>query len=80
MKDTPDEVDLMYTRMLMEKSGKERLKMGFSMFDFVRQQVIASIKRDHPECDIGKLRKQLFLRFYGEDFSPEEREKILKEM
>ena len=54
--------------------------MGFSLFDFARQQVIASIKRDHPDCDVGELRRRLFLRFYGEDFSPEEQEKILEKI
>jgi len=80
MKDTSEEIELIYNQMIMEKSGEERLKMGFSMFDFARQQVISSIKRDHPDCDVGELRRRLFLRFYGEDFSPEEREKILEKI
>ena len=80
MKDTSEDMELIYNQMIMEKSGEERLKMGFSMFDFARQQVIASIKRDRPACDVGELRRRIFLRFYGEDFSPEEREKILEKI
>ena len=64
--------------MMMEKSGQERMKMWFSMFNMARGQVIASIKRNNPGIDTKDLKNEIFLRFYAQDFSPEERDKILR--
>ncbi|MDC4203121.1 MAG: hypothetical protein MPW13_01790 [Candidatus Manganitrophus sp.] len=54
--------------------------MGFSMFDMARKQVLASILNQNPNADSKEIRKQLFLRFYGQDFTPEECEKILSQI
>ncbi|MGR3311025.1 MAG: hypothetical protein ACUZ77_09635, partial [Candidatus Brocadiales bacterium] len=62
------------------KSGQERMMMGFSMSKMARKQVVASIKQDNPNADIKEIRREIFLRFYGQDFSPEEREKILRKL
>ena len=77
MNDTSVFVESHFLEMMMKKSGEERMKMGFSMFDTARRQVIASIKRNTPCADINDIRRELFLRFYGQDFSHEEGEKIL---
>ena len=77
MNDTSVFVESHFLEMMMKKSGEERMKMGFSMFDTARRQVIASIKRNTPCADINDIRRELFLRFYGQDFSHEECEKIL---
>ena len=42
MKDTDILVESRFLEMMMERSGQERMKMGFSMFDMARRQVIAS--------------------------------------
>ena len=76
MNDTNYLVESRFLEMMMKKSGQERLMMGFSMFDMARSQVVASIKRDNPNADIEDIRKGIFLRFYGQDFSPEDSEKI----
>ncbi len=80
MNDTKASVEVLFQKMIMEKSGQERMKMGFSMFDFARRQVIASIQRKNPNIDIKDLKRELFLRFYGQDFSSEEQEKILHKL
>lgn len=54
--------------------------MGFSMFEMARSQVLASIARQTPNADPREIRRKLFLRFYGADFTPEEREKILAQI
>ncbi len=77
MNDTSPEVESSFNEMMMKKRGEERLKMGFSMFDMARRQVVASIKINNPDADIQEIRKQIFLRFYGQEFSPKEQEKIL---
>ena len=66
MKDTPSEVERKFCRMLMERSGEERLKMGCSMHATARALVIASIPEKNPDA----LTRALFLRFYGHEFEP----------
>jgi len=78
MKDTSPQVESRFIEMLMKKSGQERMMLGFSMFDMARRQVIASIKMDNPDADVKEIRKGIFLRFYGHEFSPEEQRKILE--
>lgn len=80
MNDTSPEMEIRFRKMMMEKSGEERLKMGFSMFDFARKQVIASIKEKYPEANENEIKKEVFLRFYGDDFSEEELKSILKHL
>ena len=80
MNDTSPLVESIFLEMMMKKSGQERLMMGFSMFEMARKQVVASIKRDNPNVNIKDLRREIFLRFYGQEFSPEEREKILRKL
>lgn len=80
MKDTPPEVEVRFNAMIMEKSGQDRLKMGFSMFDLARRQVLASILMKQPNADSREIRREIFLRFYGQDFSSDEREKILAQI
>ena len=77
MNDTSLFIESHFLEMMMKKSGEERLKMGFSMFDVARRQVIASIMGDNPNADIKDIKRELFLRFYEQDFPLEEREKIL---
>ena len=77
MNDTNPEIEKRFREMIMERSGEERLKMGFSMFNMARRQVISSIKRDNPDANIQEIKKEIFLRFYGQDFSSEERKKSL---
>ena len=78
MNDTVPEIESRFYQMMMKKNGEERLKMGLSMFNMARRQVEASIKANKPNADIRDIRKGIFLRFYGHEFSPEEQEKILK--
>ena len=78
MKDTAPEIESLFYQMIMEKSGEERLMMGFSMFDMARMQVEAGIRANKPNADRQEIRREIFLRFYGQEFSDEEQDKILK--
>ncbi len=80
MNDTDIKTQNLFNAMIMNKSGQERMAMGFSMFNMVRRQVIAAIKQDKPSADASEIKKGIFLRFYGQDFSPEEQKKILKSL
>lgn len=77
MRDTNPEIEERFVEMMMRRSGQERLRMGFSMFNMARRQVVASIKMNKPNADRKEIRKGIFLRFYGQDFSVEDQKKIL---
>jgi len=73
MNDTPAAFEDRFRKMLLKRSGEERLKMGCSMHATARALVKASI----PEKDPIAVNRALFLRFYGDDFEPKQRKKIL---
>lgn len=78
MKDTTPEIESLFYQMIMEKSGEERLMMEFSMFGMARMQVETGIRANKPNADGQEIRREIFLRFYGQEFSAEEQDKILK--
>jgi hypothetical protein len=51
--------------------------MACEMFGLARKLVIASIRAEDPTIDDARLRARVFERFYGEDFSVEERSRLL---
>ena len=76
MNDTPPEMERKFRQLLLQRSGADRLKMGFSMFSTARALVVASILEKDPGASPARVREQVFLRFYGADFSAEARERI----
>ena len=77
MNDTPPDVDRRYRQMLLALPGRRRLEMGASMAAAARALARAGILARHPDATEAELRRALFLRFYGDDFSPRARERIL---
>ena len=76
MRDTPPVVERKFRKMLMERPGEERLKMGFSMHATARALAKASLSQRNPGAHPAKLKRLLFLHFYGADFEPKERKRI----
>jgi len=74
MNDTAPEVQDKIDYIYKNKSGEEKLLIALSMFETAREIVISSLPNNLTERE---LRKALFLRFYGNDFSVNEKEKIL---
>ena len=66
MRDTSPEMERQFVEMMMRRSGQERLKMGFSMFNMARRQVVASIKMSKPDADGKEIRKE---KTYSFDFT-----------
>ncbi len=77
MNDTPRDIDERYRAMLMQRSGEERLVMGCAMRETSRALVEASLREHDPQATVETIRKGLFLRFYGHEFDPDTRVKIL---
>ena len=76
MNDTPPAIERRFRRMLLERSGEERLKMGCSMHATARALAKASLLEKNPGSHPAELKRLLFLRFYGADFDPEQRNRI----
>jgi hypothetical protein len=80
MNDTHPHLERKYREMMQARSGEERLKMGFSMFDFSRQLVLEAIRRELPDASPKQIRQELFLRFYEKDFDAEHLREILRRL
>jgi len=64
MTDTDPRIEQLFTQMIMSKTGEERLRMGFEMYETARKFVEASILAPAGSVDFLQA---LFLRFYGTD-------------
>lgn len=76
MNDTPRAVAEEVEALMALRTGSERVRMACEMFDLARVLAIAAIQGAHPDISEQRLRIELFERFYGEDFSEEERVRI----
>ena len=77
MFDTHPDVEIRFRKLIMSKSGEQRLLMGCSMFDAAKKIVQSAMASQQPEITAQEMRKGTFLRFYGQEFSQTDREKIL---
>ena len=77
MNDTSPEIKRKLDELYAGLSGEERMKIASGMFETARKIVLSSFPENLSE---NEIRKRLFLRFYGDDFSEVEKEKILKRM
>lgn len=77
MNDTHPEIAAKFQDLIMQKSGEQRLIMGFSMYDTARQIVRSAICNSRPEITESELRKEIFMRFYGLDFCQADIKKIV---
>jgi len=80
MFDTHPEIYVRYRDLMMSKSGRERLLMGCSMYDTAKQIVRSAISNSWPGITDVEMKKEIFLRFYGREFSQADREKFLSNL
>ena len=74
--DTTPSMEKKWYELMMQKSGAERMMMGFSMYDFSRALMEASIKNAHPTITKSELKKRLLLAFYSTEISKEILERL----
>jgi len=74
MNDTTPEIESRLDEIYERKSGEEELLICLKMFETAREIVISSLPKNISERE---LQKKIFLRFYGNDFSENEKVKIL---
>ena len=74
MNDTPREVETLYREKLMQRSGAERFRMGLEMFELATLMMLAGL----PVEDRDRVRELLLRRLYGDEFTGEELQRILR--
>jgi hypothetical protein len=77
MDDTYPEIAAKFQDLIMQKSCEQRLLMGFSMYDAAKQIVRSSIYNSRPGITKEQMKKEIFIRFYGQEFSKSGRDRIL---
>jgi hypothetical protein len=77
MTDTPPHVAKLYRKMLMRRSGVERLRMGAAMFEAAKRLVRAGLGDPDGLDFSAEMRVKLFLRIYGPDFDAKGRERVV---
>lgn len=77
MRDTSPEIEEKMREMIRNKTPQERLVMGCSMHDFSKGLVLRALLENNSKLSQSDIRRELFLKFYGNDFTPSQQEKIL---
>jgi len=80
MHDTSPKIRQLYNEMLLSKSPLERLRMASRMYDSVKKLAISGLLNEKPDLDPSRLRGELFLRIYGNDFSVTDRKRIMEKI
>ena len=74
MNDTAPAIEKKLNQIYLNKSGEEKLLIALKMFETAREIVLSSL----PKNLSGKeLRKELFLRFYGNEIDDSTKEEIM---
>lgn len=77
--DTSPDMREHYRDMIMALSPEQRLIMATRMFDAARALVVAGLEHE-ANPDGPSPRACMFLRLYGRDFDPQERDRIVAEL
>jgi len=77
MFDTHPDIAVRYRELMMSKTGQQRLVMGCSMYDTAKQIVRSAIYNSRPGITDAEIKREIFLRFYGLEFSQADREKLI---
>ena len=75
MNDTSPEAKRIQDELFAKLTGEERMLMGLEMFETARKIVLSSFPENLSE---NEIRKRLFLRFYGNEFTKEQIEEIFE--
>ena len=76
MNDTRPGVAAQFRDLIKAKSNEQRLLMGCSMYDTAKQIAQSAIYNRCPGITPKEMRKEIFLKFYGLEFSQADKEKI----
>ena len=78
MKDTSEDIEIYQRKLIYAKPVRERFGMAVEMYEIAREMAIDSIKKLNPGINKKDLKKELFKRFYLNDFSEDEMRIIIE--
>lgn len=78
MKDTTLEAAQLQRDIIHSKTELERVMMGVDMIESTGKVVMNSIKNENPNLSEREIVAELFERYYGHEFTQEEKENIKK--
>jgi hypothetical protein len=55
-------VDDIMTKVLLQKTPAERIRIGFNMWISTRDMLMSHLRKTHPEWDIERIRKEVVRR------------------
>ena len=76
MNDTHPEMAAQFRNLMKAKTNEQRLLMGCSMFDTAKQIVQSAIYDQRSAITPEEMKREIFLRFYGLEFTHADKEKI----
>lgn len=76
MNDTTPAAAAMMHKLMMQRTGEERMLMGFSMCECARKMVEAGIKALGLEEGTVEFRREYLKRMYGDELRPDQIEII----
>ena len=71
--------EAMFRRMMLDQTPGRRVTMACQMFSTGVTLVRAGLNEQSYGDELN-LRQRIFLRLYGRDFSPSERDKVVKKL
>jgi RecA/RadA recombinase len=77
MKDTSKQILEMQRKLIHSKTEEERSIMGAEMIDSVYEMVKNQIIKQEPGLSKQEINAKLFLRLYQNDFTEQQKEKIV---
>ncbi len=80
MRDTSPEMEARMMAMMSSKTPERRLRMACDMHAAAKILVRSGIIHEDNTLTEAQIRGRLFLRFYGDDFTPEEARRIVARM
>lgn len=78
LKDTSVLMEKKMQELASQKSGVEKLRMSFSMYEFSRGLIEAAITRQFPHLTDREKRQKIFMTYYADNLAPEVQKKILE--
>ena len=78
MNDTSAKMTRKVCELIQEKTPQERVKMGCSMHQTSKYLITRAILESDPLISKSELRQEIFLKFYGNDFDLDTKQKILR--
>ena len=77
-RDTSPEVEKRLLELYAALSPYERLRMATEMFTTGVELVKIGIRQQQPDISEADMRREVFLRLYGDCFSEEEKARIIQ--